>query len=64
MLFDNILRYSVYFQQDKNFIPYVVELFLGPKAIRSQNGAISARCCYNFANLVKRMNKEMLVYAP
>ena len=64
MLFDNILRYSVYFQADQNFIPFVIELFLGEKAIRSKIKTVSSRCCYNFAILVKRLNKEMLAFAP
>lgn len=64
MLFDNILRYSGFFQADQNFIPFAVELFLGERAIRSKMQAVSSRCCYNFASLVKRLHKEMAAYAP
>lgn len=41
----------------------MIQLFLSDKAIRSTLPGVASRSCYNFANLVKKAQKEMLPHA-
>lgn len=57
-----LVRYSRFVQQNPQFIPTALSVFLGERGVLNPNPLVSSRACYLFARLAKTLRVQLLPY--